>query len=141
MQTKKKYQRLQFYVLDVPILDETPYIVTKCTVLDWWTKFLWPEWFNLVLLTFSWVETNRAMSISDFLPFCLTLCECFAILALDGWKNEYLSIIFSLCWSSRRYEWKTVVYKSYDRNILIQYLYQISNWIVFEEKKYCTFGL
>ena len=104
-------------------------------------KFLWPEWFNLVLLTFSWVETNRGMSISDFLPFCLTLCECFAILALDGWKNEYLSIIFSLCWSSRRYEWKTVVYKSYDRNILIQYLYQISNWIVFEEKKYCTFGL
>ena len=28
----KKYQRLQFYVLYVPILDETPYIVTKCTV-------------------------------------------------------------------------------------------------------------
>jgi len=29
----KKYQRLQFYVLYVPILDETPYLVTKCTVL------------------------------------------------------------------------------------------------------------
>ena len=25
----KKYQRLQFYVLDVPILDEIPYNVTK----------------------------------------------------------------------------------------------------------------
>ena len=29
----KKYQRLQFYHLHVPVLDETPYIVTKCTVL------------------------------------------------------------------------------------------------------------
>ena len=28
----KKYQRLQFYNLYVPILDDTPYIVTKCTV-------------------------------------------------------------------------------------------------------------
>ena len=28
----KKYQRLQFYGLYVPILDETPYIVMKCTV-------------------------------------------------------------------------------------------------------------
>ena len=28
----KKYQRLQFYSLNVPILNETPYIVTKCTV-------------------------------------------------------------------------------------------------------------
>ena len=31
----KKYQRLQFYVLYVPILDETPYIVTKCSVVPW----------------------------------------------------------------------------------------------------------
>ena len=28
----ERYLRLQFYGLYVPILDETPYIVTKCTV-------------------------------------------------------------------------------------------------------------
>ena len=28
----KMYQRLQFYGLYVPILDETPYVITKCTV-------------------------------------------------------------------------------------------------------------
>ena len=38
----KKYQRLQFYHLHVPVLDETPYIVTKCTVeaLEKTQKFL-----------------------------------------------------------------------------------------------------
>ena len=35
----KKYQRLQFYGLYVPILDETMYIVTKCTV-DWQDRIL-----------------------------------------------------------------------------------------------------
>ena len=30
----KTYQRLQFYILYVPILEETPYIVTKCTVFS-----------------------------------------------------------------------------------------------------------
>ena len=34
----KKYQRLQFYCLYVPILDETPYTVTKCTVQSYQTN-------------------------------------------------------------------------------------------------------
>ena len=43
----KKYQRLQFYGLYDPILDETPYIVTKCTVLG--SKYHLTKYFDWLL--------------------------------------------------------------------------------------------